>query len=65
MKASVPLSVLELDVLKNRRDELARLSPFIPGALKQLLRFRFVSMKPDGAIECLAERGPDRGAGPL
>ena len=60
----LPLSVLELDVLKNRRDELHRLLPLIPGALEKALRFRFVSIKPDGAIECLSERTHDGGAGP-
>jgi hypothetical protein len=54
----MPLSVLELDVLKNRMEELRRVAPFIPRALEQTIRFRFVSIKPDGTIECLAERVP-------
>lgn len=53
----LPLSVLELDVLKNRLEEIQRLAPFFPKALEQTARFRFVSIKPDGTIECLAERG--------
>ena len=52
----LPLSVLELDVLKNRLEELQRMMPFIPKALEQASRFRFVSIKPDGTIECLSER---------
>ena len=52
----LPVSVLELDVLKNRIEELQRMAPFIPKALEQTGRFRFVSIKPDGTIECLAER---------
>ncbi|MFN0010719.1 MAG: hypothetical protein ACKVS8_03645 [Phycisphaerales bacterium] len=52
----LPLSVLELDVLKNRLEELQRMAPFIPKALEHTSRFRFVSIKPDGTIECLAER---------
>jgi len=54
--AKLPLSVLEFDVLKNRLVELQRMAPFIPAALVHASRFRFVSIKPDGAIECLAER---------
>ncbi len=52
----LPLSVLELDVLKNRLEELNRMAPFLPAALEQAKRFKFVSIKPDGAMECLAAR---------
>ena len=59
----LPLSVLELDVLKNRLEELNRMAPFLSAALEQTTRFKFVSIKPDGAMECLANRtsggGPD------
>lgn len=54
----LPLTVIELDVLKNRMDEISRIAPFIPQALERAARFRFVSIKPDGTIECLAERVP-------
>lgn len=54
----LPISVLELDVLKNRLEDLQRMVPYIPKALEQASRFRFVSIKPDGTIECLSERTP-------
>ena len=59
----LPISVLELDVLKNRLEELTRMAPFIPRGLEQTARFRFVSIKPDGSIVCLAEREKGGSAG--
>jgi hypothetical protein len=56
----LPISVLELDVLKNRIEELKRMEPFIPAALAHTAQFRFVSIKPDGTVECLAKR-PSQG----
>ena len=35
---------------------IAALAPHFPAALERTARFRFVSIKPDGTIECLAER---------
>lgn len=55
---AIPIAVLELDVVKNRLSELTRLSPFLQNALGQTSRFRFVSIKPDGTLECLAPRTP-------
>jgi hypothetical protein len=53
---TLPLAVIELDVVKNRMDELSRLTPFLARALQQAARFRFVSIKVDGTAEYLAER---------
>ncbi len=52
----LPLSVLELDVVKNRLEDLQKMVPTIPKALELTSRFRFVSVKPDGTIESLAPR---------
>lgn len=54
--AALPLSVVELDVPRNRFRDIAPLAPHFPAALEQTRRFAFVSIKPDGTIECLAER---------
>ena len=54
--ARLPLAVIELDTVRSHIDELARFAPHIPAALEQARRFAFVSIKPDGTIECLAER---------
>lgn len=56
----LPLSVLELDVVKNRLDELQRLAPFIPQALEQAACFRFVSINPTAHSSALPSGGPDR-----
>ncbi|MFN0133123.1 MAG: hypothetical protein ACKVW3_11450 [Phycisphaerales bacterium] len=57
---TIPISVLELDVLKNRMDELAKLSPFITRATELAAQFRFVSVNGEGTLECLSERAAPR-----
>lgn len=52
----LPLPVIELDVLKNRIAEIIKFAPFIPQAISLAAKFRFVGVKSDGAMECLAER---------
>ena len=52
----LPLTVIELDVFKNRIDQLSEIARFIPRALEQADRFRFVSVKTDGTTECLGDR---------
>ncbi|MFN0132352.1 MAG: hypothetical protein ACKVW3_07475 [Phycisphaerales bacterium] len=54
--STLPLSVFELDVLLNRFRDIAPLATHVPAALEHTRRFAFVSLKPDGTIECLAER---------
>ncbi len=53
---TLPLSVFEVDVLLNRFRDIAPMAGHFPAALEQTRRFAFVSLKPDGTIECLAER---------
>ena len=48
-----PLSVIELDVLKNRMDEIALLAPLLEEALSQARAFKFVSLRHDRTIESL------------
>lgn len=54
--ATLPLSVLEIDVFRNRLRDVEALVEHIPAAIENTRRFAFVSLKPDGTIECLAER---------
>ena len=54
--AALPLAVLELDLPRNRFQDIATLAPSFPAALENTRRFAFVSIKADGTIECLAER---------
>lgn len=56
--AALPLAVLELDLPRNRFKDIAPLAPHLPTALEHTRRFAFVSIKPDGTIEHLAERTP-------
>jgi len=53
---SLPLSVLELNSLFTRIDDLRALSPFFESALDATSRHRFISLNPGGTLECLAER---------
>lgn len=54
--ATLPLSILELDLPRNRFRDIAALAPYLAGALEQARQFAFVSIKHDGVIECLSER---------
>ena len=54
--ATLPLAVLELDLPRNRLRDIAPLARHLPAALEHTRRFAFVSIKPDGTIECLAGR---------
>ena len=54
--AALPLAVLELDLPRNRFKDIAPLASHLLAALEHMHRFAFVSIKPDGTIECLAER---------
>lgn len=53
---ALPLAVLELDLPRNRFQDIAPLAPYLSAALEHTRRIRFVSLKPDGTIECLSER---------
>jgi hypothetical protein len=52
----LPIAVLELDVVRNRLSDIAVLAPRFEEALNASKQFRFVSLKPDGTLECLALR---------
>ncbi len=54
--AALPLAVLELDLPRNRFRDIAPLASHLLAALEHARRFAFVSIKPDGTIECLVER---------
>jgi len=56
--ARLTLTILELDVAKNRLDVLEGMREFINAALGSAPRYRFVSVRQDGAIEVLHERIP-------
>ncbi|MFZ4575980.1 MAG: hypothetical protein ACOYN0_16445 [Phycisphaerales bacterium] len=53
---TLPLSVLEIDVILNRFRDIAPMAGHFPAALEHTRRFAFVSIRPDGAIECLVDR---------
>jgi hypothetical protein len=55
----LPLPVIELDAVRNRIDDLAPFAQYLSAALERSKRFRFVGIKSDGSMECLAERVPD------
>ena len=57
---ALPVAVIELDVVKNRLEEISKLAVFVPRAIELTGKFRFVSVKADGKMECLGERGGDR-----
>ena len=52
----LPISILEMNVPRNRFKELVLLAPYLPAALEATQRFRFVSVHIDGRIEALAPR---------
>lgn len=54
--STIALSILELDVIKNRFEKLSQLSAYLPKAIEHTKRFRFVSIKNDGTLECTSER---------
>ena len=59
--ANLPLSVLELNVLSQRLDRLEALLPWMPEALDATRSHRFVSLRPDGAVERVAPIPGSRG----
>jgi len=54
--AALPLAVLELDLPRNRFRDIAPLASRLLAAVEHKRRFAFVSIKPEGTVECLAER---------
>ena len=52
----LPISVIELATLRTRFVDLVSLEPFMGEALLLTQRYRFVSVRPDGSFELLAER---------
>jgi hypothetical protein len=52
--ARLPISILELDTVTSRFEALQVLTPYLQRALDATLRFRFVSLRDDGAMETLA-----------
>jgi hypothetical protein len=49
----LPLPIVELDVIRARIDDLAPLAAYLDAAFERSRSFRFVSIKPDGTLECL------------
>lgn len=54
---TVPIRVVELNVLNNRIESLRRCTPHLPLVLHECARFNFVSVSPDGRIETAGPRG--------
>jgi predicted nuclease of predicted toxin-antitoxin system len=54
--ALLPISILELDAFSNSLKVLSLFAPHFPRAVEQSRRFRFVSLKIDGAMESLVPR---------
>ena len=57
----LPLSIIELNVVRSRFVDIAQLAPFLATALEHAMTYRFVSVATDGRIEVLAARGPGHG----
>ena len=54
--AKLPLAVVELNLPKNRLQDIRQVAPYFPATLEQTKRFNFVSVDHSGRIEALAER---------
>lgn len=54
--SALPLSVLEIDVVKNRLADLEGLRGSFERAIEKTVEFRFVRIARDGAIETLAPK---------
>lgn len=54
--ATLPLSIIELDIPDTRLPSVLAIVPLIEAALRHVARFRFVSIRADGRIETLGER---------
>ncbi len=54
--ATLPLTVIELDVPDTRLPSLIAIACRLEESLRQVSRFRFISVHADGRIEALSER---------
>jgi len=54
--ATLPTSVLELDVTSSRLGDVEGLAAFLGAAVRETARYRFVSLKPGGLLERLSPR---------
>ena len=52
----LPVAVLELDVRKNRTDEIRAMGPSLLKGVEATLAYRLVRVTSDGGLECLAPR---------
>ncbi len=57
--AELPISVLELDVTRNRMAELRALAPQFPAALEATRLYRFVSIRENGPMRLDGRIAPD------
>lgn len=53
--STLPISVLELNTRFTRIEDLKTLAPFLEAAVEACVRYRFVSVRPDGTMDRLGE----------
>ena len=54
--SELPIAILELNTRFTRIADLLSLAPHIEAALNATAAFRFVSVRPDGQLDCLGRR---------